>query len=227
MIAKLKEEVATLQTELHDIAKMQAEMNENRANEKAAFAEAKKDYTEGIEGLTMALQVLRDYYATEGDETALVQQPAVTTHAKASGAATGIIGLLEVAQSDFSKMLADAEVAEDAAQREYEKISQDNKVSTAMKQTAVKAKTKNIAELKRHVSELSSDIDGEQTELDAVNEYYDKLKPACVAKPEPYAERKKRREAEIAGLKEAMSILEGLGGDGEAFLAVRTVRRHA
>jgi hypothetical protein len=226
-IGKQTEEVATLQKELAEIAKLQVEMDKNRADEKEAFAAAKKDYQDGIEGLTMALQVLRDYYAAESADTALVQQPAVTTHAKASGAATGIIGLLEVAQSDFSKMLADAEVAEDAAQREYDKISQDNKVSTAMKQTAEKAKTKNIAELKRHVSELSSDIDGEQTELDAVNEYYDKLKPACVAKPEPYAERKKRREAEIAGLKEAMSILEGLGDDGEAFLAVRTVRRHA
>merc|ERR1740138_304323 len=217
-IGKQTEEVATLQKELAEIAKLQVEMDKNRADEKEAFAAAKKDYQDGIEGLTMALQVLRDYYAAESADTALVQQPAVTTHAKASGAATGIIGLLEVVQSDFSKMLADAEVAEDAAQREYEKISQDNKVSTAMKQTAEKAKTKNIAELKRHVSELSSDIDGEQTELDAVNEYYDKLKPACVAKPEPYEERKKRREAEIAGLKEALSILEGLGGD-EAFLA--------
>ena len=35
-----------------------------------------------------------------------------------------------------------------------------------------------------------------------VLEYYDKLKPQCIAKPEPYAERKKRREKEIAGLKE-------------------------
>jgi len=222
-ISKLIEEVATLQKELAEIAKLQVEMNTNRADEKASFAVAKKDYTDGIEGLTMALQLLRDFYASD---TALVQQPEVSNHAKSTGAATGIIGLLEVAQSDFSKMLADATVAEDGAQREYEKISQENEVATAMKQTAEKAKTKNIAGLKQHVSELATDIDGEQTELDAVNEYYDKLKPACIAKPEPYAERKARREAEIAGLKEAQSILEGLG-DGEAFLAVRTVRRHA
>merc|ERR1719163_1231024 len=131
-IEKLKEEIATLQSELATIAKQQAEMDKMRADEKAAFAEAKKDYEDGIEGLTMALQILRDYYAAGSDE-ALLQQPEVGTHSKASGAATGIIGLLEVSQSDFSKLLADATVEEETAQKEYDRISQENRVSTAMK----------------------------------------------------------------------------------------------
>merc|ERR1719359_1901929 len=46
------------------------------------------------------------------------------------------------------------------------------------------------------------------TELTAVLEYYEKLKDRCIAKPETYEERKRRREAEIAGLKEALQILE-------------------
>ena len=66
------------------------------------LAEAKKEYEEGIEGLTMALQILRDYYAEKEDSSALLQQPEVSTHSKASGAATGIIGLLEVSQSDLA-----------------------------------------------------------------------------------------------------------------------------
>ena len=50
----------------------------------------------------------------------------------------------------------------------------------------------------------------------AVMEYWEQLQPMCIAKPEPYAERKKRREAEIAGLKEALTILEEEAGS--AFL---------
>jgi hypothetical protein len=224
-IEKLKEEIATLQSELATIAKQQADMDQMRADQKAAFAEAKADYESGIEGLAMALQVLRDYYAEK--EESFVQQPEVSTHSKASGAATGIIGLLEVAQSDFSKLLADATVEEESAEKEYEKISQENRVQTAMKDADEKYKTKEVASLEKSVSEFTSDIESEQTELDAVLDYYDKLKPGCIAKPMTYEERKKRREAEIAGLKQALAILEG--ETPAAFLAIRThaVRRHA
>ena len=40
-------------------------------------------------------------------------------------------------------------------------------------------------------------------------DYYEKLKPGCIAKPMTYEERKKRREAEIAGLKEALVTARG------------------
>merc|ERR550537_1600105 len=94
-----------------------------------------------------------------------------------------------------------------------------------MKDADVKYKTKEKAGLEKQVSEFTSDIEGEQKELDAVLEYYDKLKPGCIAKPMTYEERKKRREAEIAGLKQALAILEG--ETPAAFLAIRTraVRR--
>jgi len=225
-LEKLTEDIATAQSELAAIAKQQAEMDEIRADQKAAFADAKKEYEEGIEGLTMALQILRDYYAEKEDPSALLQQPEVSTHSKASGAATGIIGLLEVSQSDFSKLLADATVEEEASEKEYEKISQENRVSTAMKDADVKYMTKEVASLEKSVSEMTSDIQSEQTELDAVLDYYEKLKPGCIAKPMTYEERKKRREAEIAGLKEALVILEGEAP--AAFLAVRSTlaRRH-
>jgi len=41
-----------------------------------------------------------------------------------------------------------------------------------------------------------------------VNEYLSKIEEECIAKPETYADRKARREAEINGLKEALSVLE-------------------
>merc|ERR1719473_2326923 len=61
-IAKLKEEIATLEAELLAIAEAQKKADEIRA-EAAAWKEAKADYESGVEGVGMALQVLRDYYA--------------------------------------------------------------------------------------------------------------------------------------------------------------------
>jgi len=224
-IAKLTQEVATLTDELATMAKLNAELGKMRSEEKASFAVAKKDYEDGIEGLSMALQILRDYYAEKSDGESLLQQPPTSTHAKSADSASGFIGLLEVAQSDFSKLLADATVAEESAQSEYDRITQENAVSKAIKEASIKGKTSEKANLEKQVSDLTGDLEGEQAELDAVLEYFDKLKPACIAKPEPYAERKRRREAEIEGLKQAMSILEGESAPA-AFLALRSVRRH-
>merc|ERR1719253_1232251 len=213
-IAKLKEEVATLEAELAEIARVQAEADKLRTNEKDAWRAAKADFEQGLEGVRMALDVLRDYYASDD---AFLQQP--TGHAKATGASTGIIGMLEVIESDFSKMLAEGQATEDQAQKEYDTLSKDNEVATATKTTEAEYKTKDSKETAARLAGLQDDQGVAQKEYSAIMEYWEKLQPMCVAKPEPYAERKKRREAEIAGLKEALQILEN--ESAPAFLEIR------
>merc|ERR1719405_218175 len=88
-------------------------------------------------------------------------------------------------------------------------MTQENKITKATKEQDVKYKTKEHTSLDKEVAELTADRTSAETELDAVLEYDKKIKAQCIAKPETYEERKKRREAEIAGLKEALSILEG------------------
>merc|ERR1719235_3064096 len=117
--------------------------------------------------------------------------------------------MLEVIQSDFAKNLAQIEEEEATAQAAYDKMSQENKVTKATKEQDVKYKTKEFTSTDKDIADLSSDRESLQTELDSVLEYDTKIKAQCIAKPETYEERKKRREAEIAGLKEALSILEG------------------
>merc|ERR1719326_535176 len=90
----------------------------------------------------------------------------------------------------------------------YEKETKENDIAKATKDQDVKYKTKEAKSLDESVAELSSDKSGVQSELDAVLEYYEKIKAECVAKAEPYEEKKKRREEEIAGLKEALTVLE-------------------
>merc|ERR1719487_1511674 len=216
-IAKLTEEIATLEEELGAIAKAQEEADKIRMEEKAAWADAKADYESGIEGVGMALKVLRDYYAEK--EEALIQ----AKHDKATGAASGIIGMLEVVESDFTKSLAEGTAKEAMAQEEYEKLTQDNKIATTEKETAVKYKTKDKKETEEMLVSLKEDKATVEKEYAAVMEYWEELQGMCIAKPEPYEERKRRREAEIAGLKEALTFLEEEAGS--AFLQIRTARR--
>merc|ERR1719265_1132864 len=196
--ANLKEEVATLQNELAQLAKAQAEMDAMRQKERAQYESDKKELEEGIEGLQMALKILRDYYASDGDD-----------HGRASGAGSSIIGLLEVCESDFSKSLADANSDEDAAQQDYDRMTKENQIARVMKEQDVKYKTKEHKSLDKAITEAQSDLGSAESEHAAVVEYYKRLKEQCIAKPMPYEERKRRREAEIAGLKEALEILEG------------------
>jgi hypothetical protein len=224
-IAKLKQDINTLMQELAKIAEEQQTADKIRAEEKAAWDSASADFTSGLEGVGMALQVLRDYYA-EKEESLL--QTGAHTHAKSrgtksSGAASGIIGMLEVVESDFSKLLAEGKAAEEQAVKIYEEQTTENKIATKTKETEIKYKTKDQKETESLLESLKEDIGGSQKELDAINQYWEKLQPVCVAKPEPYEERKKRREAEIAGLKEALKILEEESAP-EAFLQIRTRR---
>jgi hypothetical protein len=229
-IAKLKEEVATLETELGEIAAAQKAADELRMEQKEAWTAAKADYEQGLEGVGMALQVLRDYYAEKdafiqgGDSAFLQGRMNAAKHSKATGASTGIIGMLEVVESDFSKLLAEGNAAEAMAQEEYEKLTQDNEIATTEKETAVKYKVKDSKETEAMLAGLKEDKETATKEYDAIMEYWEKLQPMCIAKPEPYAERKRRREAEIAGLKQALTILEEEAGS-PAFLQVRTARR--
>jgi hypothetical protein len=213
--AGLKEDVKTLQAELATLSKEQAEMDSIRAEEKAAYDTAKAELELGISGVQKALGVLKDYYQgaafVQGNTNfdAFMQQPAPPKkHSAASGAGGSIIDILEVCEADFAKNLAAEEQEEADAIEVYEKTTQENKLSTTMKSQDVKYKTKEFKGLDKSISDLTGDKDTTSSELSAVLDYYGKIKDRCIAKPESYEERKARREAEIKGLKEALSILE-------------------
>jgi hypothetical protein len=193
---KLREEVATLQAELAALTKEQAEMDKIRAEEKAAWEKNSAEMEKGLNGVKLALKVLNEYYAK-----------ADKAHSSSDGASSGIIGLLEVCESDFSKNLAEMNAAEETAQNDYDAQTKENEIEKTTKEADVKYKTKEAASLDKSVAELSSDKEGVETELSAVNEYLKKIEEECIAKPETYEDRKARREAEIAGLKEALTIL--------------------
>merc|ERR1719316_1668051 len=139
---------------------------------------------------------------------------AKTTRAKApdfgeakSDAGSVIIGILEMSNEDFVRLHSETETAEAEAVEAYEKLMNDNKASKAAKEAEVKASLSEMKSLTVTLENNGEDKGMTQKELDAVLEYLDKLKPQCEEKVMSYAEKKARREAEIAGLKEALEIL--------------------
>jgi chromosome segregation ATPase len=199
-IAVLEEEVSTLMGELATIAQSQAGYDKWFAEIKETIASNKADMEAGIEGVKLALKVLREYYAKDGK-----------SHNAAEGSGSGIIGLLEVAEADFTKTLAEMTESFTNQKAAWEQTTKENELTITAKKQDVKYKTEEITTLKKSLSETNGDATGVKAELDAVLEQLKNINKMCVAKAEPYEEKKQRREAEIAGLKEGLAIIEGDG----------------
>jgi chromosome segregation ATPase len=210
--AELKEEVSALQQSLAELAKAQGDMDKLRQEEHSNFLKRSPEMQQGIDGVQMALKVIKDYYS-KSDK---------------ADAANGIVGMMEVVESDFSKSLAEMKVAEESAQSAYEKETQENKLEKATKEKDVEYKTKERTSLEKASAEMSSDRQGVQTELDAVFDALKSLDEQCIAKPEPYEDRKQRREEELAGLKESLEALKSKVSPDAALvqLSRSSMRRH-
>jgi len=211
--SQLKERVAVLQDELAKLSKKQATMDKLRMEEKASFTQAKADMEAGIEGVQLALKVLKEYYAKKDDSAS-------------EGAASGIITLLETCESDFQKSLTEDTADEEAAATAYEETTKENEISKVTKEQDVKYKVKEAAELDKETAELKSDKASAADQLASLVEYLSSLNVRCVAKPETYAERTAKRASELAGLKEALSILEGESSLLQRKTSRRTLRGH-
>merc|ERR1711870_67423 len=144
-----------------------------RQEQRAAFAQAKADLELGLQGVRQALTILREYYS---GAAALVQQP---QPAKAAGAGNSIIGILEVVESDFAKNLAKETTEEEDAEAEYQKTTQQNKVTKTLKDQDVKYKTQEFRGLDKNIGNLKADRESTDAELAAILDYYAKIKDRC------------------------------------------------
>merc|ERR1712242_663986 len=147
----------------------QAHMDKLRQQEKEAYTANRAEQAKGLEGVKLAMKMLREYYASDA------------SHDAASGAASGIIGLLETIESDMTKTIASLENEEESAVNEYETMSRNNEIERTAKEQSVKYKSKESKELDKSSAENAADRTGVQAELDAVLEYLAKIEEQCIA----------------------------------------------
>jgi chromosome segregation ATPase len=223
--AQLEQSVKTLEAEIAAIDAGTAEATKIRTEEHATYLKASADFKDAAEAVTQAIHVLKEYY-----EGALIQTKTSEKKSKQpefggakSDSAHSILSILEMSAEDFTKLYMDEEGKETESSDEYKKLMQESKVSKASKQAEVKGDLSEIKSLDVSLENNKEDLDMTSKELDAVLAYIEKLKPQCETKVMSYAEKKARREAEIEGLKEALSILDG---SAPALLQLRGTRKH-
>jgi len=214
-IAKLTEEISELTKAIAELDAAMAKATTIRQDEKAKNTETIKDSQDAQTAVAQALTVLKEFYAKAGEATALLQQQPEAPEifdAPYKGMQSengGVIGMLEVIQSDFARLEAETKAAEATAQKEYDEFMTGSAVDKAQKTKDVEHKTAKKQDQEQALTEKSADLEGTQKELDAALAYFDKLKPSCVDAGVSYDDRVARRKEEIESLQEALRILNG------------------
>jgi cell division septum initiation protein DivIVA len=212
-IAKLTEDIAELTKAVAELDAAMAKATKLRAEEKAKNTETIADAEEAQTAVAQALTVLKEFYAKAGEATALLQQPAPeifdSPYKGMQAENGGVVGMLEVIESDFARLESDTKAAEATSQKEYDEFMTDSKVDKAEKTTDIEHKTAKKQDETQALTVKREDLEGTQKELDAALAYFDKLKPSCVDAGVSYEDRVARRKEEIESLQEALRILNG------------------
>merc|ERR1719359_2548980 len=206
--AKLASQIKALQEEVATIDAGQSEATALRQKQNAEYQKSSSEFKQSADAVANAIQTLQAYYSG-GAFVQMKTQAGPEFGGAKSDIGTTIVEMLEVAESDFTRLLAESESSERSSQRAYDELSQKNSVAKAAKPAEVKGKQGEVKSLELNLLNYKEDKESTSKELDAVLSYLDKLKPQCQTKVMSYAERKAKRESEIAGLKEALTILEG------------------
>merc|ERR1719291_1585183 len=121
-IAKLTQDITALTEAVAELDAAMAKATKLRQDEKAKNAQTVSDSQAAQTAVAQAITVLKDFYAKAGEATALIQQPAPeifdSPYKGMQSENGGVVGMLEVIESDFARLEAETKAAEESAQKQ-------------------------------------------------------------------------------------------------------------
>jgi len=208
-IAQMGARVATLGEEQAALAKAMAEATAHRLEEKAENTATIADAIAGTEAVKQAIVILREFYSSQAGFLQVRRQvPEMAEYKGMQNNKGGVIGMLEVIQSDFMRLEADTKSAEAQAASEYDGFMTDSKASKLAKHNEEVQLKLDKDQTEFEKSQTEKDLAATEEELAKANEYYSYLKPNCLEVHVNYEDRVARRNEEIEALKQAYKILD-------------------
>jgi len=187
-----------------------------RNEKKANFDAASEQLSSDIDALGQAYDVLSE---TFGDAAAFIQMSTQkqspdfgVTHFQGSDmttAAEGPTEIIMVEKQTAETTLAELKRTENSEVEGYKTFKQESEVETAQRTATDASLNQRIESLKRRVEESNTDLAQELEELNAVKTYYAKVQKQCARKAPTFEERAAKREQELQGLRNALTVLEG------------------
>merc|ERR1719321_833767 len=161
-VAKLGQDIAELTAAISELDGAVAKATAERDEEKAKNTVTIKDAQGAQAAVSTALGVLKDFYDKAATATALVQdqsaeeqgqEPPATfdePYKGMGGESGGVVGMLEVIQSDFARLESETSTAEEEAATEYNEFMNDSRVSKTNKSADLEHKQEKSATKKKH-----------------------------------------------------------------------------
>jgi len=206
-IMDMAKRISTLAEEQAELRQVVSDATKQRGEEKSENEVAMKDAAAAQVAVQSALAVLKDFYSKQGGSF-LQQVPEMEAYSGMGAASGGVIGMLEVIESDFARVEADTRASETQAAAEYKSL---------MSESEATLKSKHDAEFKLGMQKDTAEFEQEQLEknlaasskqLAMANSYYAELKPQCIEVHVSFEERAQMRQDEIKALKQAYKILD-------------------
>jgi chromosome segregation ATPase len=215
-IPQLKTEIATLESEeAFAAAELQKNYDETeeakgvRAAAKAAYDTSKADHDEVITALGSALSSMTSAFLQTKTKKAFIQTSKQSPFSEIGdtglGSAVDMLTDLEGKYTTARTGLVSEEEAAVAAHKQYLDLSEQFKTETLQTKQSISTEKRLKSE---RLGDAESELTAAGTELQQVTTYLEDLKPSCDDIRVSFEERKRRREAEIQALKEALQVLD-------------------
>merc|ERR550514_367015 len=213
--ATLKSEVEFLESELVRIARETQEAKELRAEQQKAYEIAKADHEEVIKAINAALEALsgqygfiqiREQHKRRGPQDTGVGTPFGEYQSGGEGGASAM-EMLQDLNTRYSTALEEIIATEIAQKKAHEELLIRNEQFRIDTTNTKNAKTAERRAKINRLNDAKAELKTNMVELHEVSKYLQDLRPSCDDIRSTFEERKKRREAEISALKEALEVI--------------------
>eukprot|EP00746_Dinoflagellata_sp_MGD_P074930 gnl/MRDRNA2_/MRDRNA2_30201_c0_seq1.p1 gnl/MRDRNA2_/MRDRNA2_30201_c0~~gnl/MRDRNA2_/MRDRNA2_30201_c0_seq1.p1 ORF type:complete len:734 (+),score=225.85 gnl/MRDRNA2_/MRDRNA2_30201_c0_seq1:133-2334(+) len=205
-IAQLKTEILFLESEIARVEEETRIAKEIRAQEKKVYEKAKADHEEVIKAIEFALEALSGQYGFIQLRSRTNQSP-FSEYQSGAGGAGSAMEMLQDLNEKYTAALQTLTADEQKAQKEHDALVAKNEQFIAETTNDRNNKLAERRKLINDIHDAKTEMKDNLIELHQVSKYLQDLRPSCDDIRSTYEERKKRREAEIAALKEALEVI--------------------
>eukprot|EP00933_Yihiella_yeosuensis_P003362 TRINITY_DN1060_c0_g3_i1.p1 TRINITY_DN1060_c0_g3~~TRINITY_DN1060_c0_g3_i1.p1 ORF type:complete len:715 (+),score=290.31 TRINITY_DN1060_c0_g3_i1:125-2269(+) len=215
---ELAEDIKRLKSEIKVLAGEVKDATDARNEESAQNAADVEEAEIALSGMDAAMKVIKEFYGANAENAVATPPPAAGAPAAdapdasfkngqaykgSQEASTGIVGMIQVIQSDFTRTVEDTKAAEKSAVKAHTKFLGEADISTNKKKTAADNKQKFLSETVEQLDQEESSLNTQIGILKSAVGELAALDEECGSQIS-YEERKAARAEEILALQGAI-----------------------